>query len=346
MINQKYELCDSYPAVLAVPRSVSDDDLRAVANFRSRSRLPVLSWIHPTSLATITRCSQPLCGVSGKKSQEDESYVNAIMEANPQSDKLSIMDARPSANAIANKAKGGGYESEDAYQNVEVIFLDIHNIHVMRESLRKLKEICFPATDDQKWLSAVDNTMWLKHIKCVLAGAIRIVDRIENMKNSVVVHCSDGWDRTAQLTALAMLLLDPYYRTLKGFEVLVEKEWLSFGHKFQQRVGHGDINHSDADRSPVFLQFIDCVWQISRQMPHAMEFNEYFLITILDHLYSCRFGTFLKNTERERVQDDLKKKTTSLWSCINSSPEQYRNPLYGGLGNTVQTVLVRVYLNN
>jgi hypothetical protein len=44
-----------------------------------------------------------------------------------------------SANAVANKAKGGGYESEDVYQNMELIFLDIHNIHVMRESLRKLK---------------------------------------------------------------------------------------------------------------------------------------------------------------------------------------------------------------
>jgi hypothetical protein len=29
------------------------------------------------------------------------------------------------------------YESEDAYQNAELVFLDIHNIHVMRESLRK-----------------------------------------------------------------------------------------------------------------------------------------------------------------------------------------------------------------
>lgn len=38
------------------------------------------------------------------------------MDANAQSHKIFIMDARPSANAIANKAKGGGYESEDAYQ--------------------------------------------------------------------------------------------------------------------------------------------------------------------------------------------------------------------------------------
>lgn len=37
--------------------------------------------------------------------------------------------------------------------------------------------------------------------------------------NSVVVHCSDGWDRTAQLTSLAMLMLDSHYRTLRGFQV-------------------------------------------------------------------------------------------------------------------------------
>lgn len=79
---------------------------------------------------------------------------------------------------VANVLIDSSYESELTYQNVEIIFLDIHNIHVMRESLRKLKEICFPANDDQKWLSAVESTLWLKHIKCVLAGAVRIVDKV------------------------------------------------------------------------------------------------------------------------------------------------------------------------
>lgn len=36
---------------------------------------------------------------------------------------------------------------------------------------------------------------------------------------SVLVHCSDGWDRTAQVCSVACVLLDPYYRTLKGLMV-------------------------------------------------------------------------------------------------------------------------------
>lgn len=49
----------------------------------------------------------------------------------------------------------------------------------MRESLRKLKELCYPNIEETKWLSGVEATYWLKHIKCILAGAVRIVDKVK-----------------------------------------------------------------------------------------------------------------------------------------------------------------------
>jgi hypothetical protein len=59
---------------------------------------------------------------------------------------------------------------------------------------------------------------WLSHIYRTIRGAQQIVETLLLEKN-VLVHCSDGWDRTAQLTSITMILLDPHYRTINGFEV-------------------------------------------------------------------------------------------------------------------------------
>ena len=42
------------------------------------------------------------------------------------------------------------------------------------------------------------------------------------------------------------------------------------------------------ETSPVFLQFLEGVWQLQEQFPFAFQFNERFLLTIHDHLYSCQ----------------------------------------------------------
>lgn len=69
------------------------------------------------------------------------------------------------------------------------------------------------------------DTRWLKHILRILSGASRVAEILHEQNASVLVHCSDGWDRTPALVATAQLILDPYYRTIRGFAVLVEKEW-------------------------------------------------------------------------------------------------------------------------
>ena len=70
---------------------------------------------------------------------------------------------------------------------------------------------------------------------------------------NVLCHCSDGWDRTSQCTSLIMLIMDPYYRTIPGFIVLIEKEWISVGHNFLTRSGKGA---SKSHMAPIFFQFL------------------------------------------------------------------------------------------
>lgn len=64
----------------------------------------------------------------------------------------------------------------------------------------------------------------------------------------------------------------------QGFQVLVETEWLDFGHKFADRCGHGENSVDPNERCPVFLQWLDCVHQLQRQFPCSFEFGEAFLV--------------------------------------------------------------------
>jgi len=123
------------------------------------------------------------------------------------------------------------------------------------------------------------------------------------------------------------------------------QEWLSFGHQFALR--HGSAVHSsqsadaspgshspkqgvEDQQSPVFVQFVDAVWQLTLQHPRAFEFNQRFLATVLDHLFSGRFGTFLLDNHSVRSHDQIATVTRSLWSELLDRPADKGlvNPFY------------------
>ncbi|XP_046747737.1 myotubularin-related protein 6 isoform X1 [Diprion similis] len=321
-LNTNYELCDTYPKYLYVPSISTNNVLSGSAKFRSKGRLPVLTYLH-SNKAAICRCSQPLSGFNAR-CPEDEQMLYNILCTNPNSKYMYVVDTRPRINAMANRAAGKGYENESFYENIKFHFFGIENIHVMRASLNKLTEL-HKMTTVSSFLNGLESSGWLKHIRSVLETGWFIARAISNGV-SVVVHCSDGWDRTAQVCSVAALMLDPFYRTIQGFQALIEKDWLSFGHKFSNRCGH--ISSDGKEIAPIFTQFIDATYQLLNQHPYAFQFNEYFLLTLHDHIHSCQYGTFVGNCEKDRQTLRLSDRTYSLWGHMANHMNEYINPLY------------------
>ncbi|XP_041436171.1 myotubularin-related protein 3 isoform X2 [Xenopus laevis] len=252
-----------------------------------------------------------------------------------QPQKLLILDARSYAAAVANRAKGGGCECPEYYPNCEVVFMGMANIHSIRKSFQSLRLLCTQIPDPANWLSALEGTKWLQHLSMLLKSSLLVVHTLDKDQRPVLVHCSDGWDRTPQIVALSKLLLDPYYRTIEGFQVLVETEWLDFGHKFADRCGHGENSEDLNERCPVFLQWLDCVHQLQRQFPCSFEFNEAFLVKLVQHTYSCLFGTFLCNNGKERSEKHIQERTCSVWCLLRAGNRSFKNLLYSTQSETV-----------
>uniref|UniRef100_A0A8D2ZF17 phosphatidylinositol-3,5-bisphosphate 3-phosphatase n=1 Tax=Scophthalmus maximus TaxID=52904 RepID=A0A8D2ZF17_SCOMX len=372
-INSK--LCPSYPQQLLVPAWITDKELENVSAFRSWKRFPAVVYRHLSTGAVIARCGQPEVSWWGWRNADDEHLVQSIAKACavdsssrkhipngtytnssdlPDTDfessitnssevetlviqphKLLILDARSYAAAVANRAKGGGCECPEYYPNCEVVFMGMANIHSIRKSFQSLRFLCTQMPDPANWLSALESTKWLQHLSLLLKAALLVVNAVDRDQRPVLVHCSDGWDRTPQIVALSKLLLDPYFRTIEGFQVLVETEWLDFGHKFADRCGHGENSEDLNERCPVFLQWLDCVHQLQRQFPCSFEFNEAFLVKLVQHAYSCLFGTFLCNSGKEREDRHVQERTCSVWSLLRPANRTLRNMLYSSHSETV-----------
>ncbi|XP_053316921.1 myotubularin-related protein 9 [Spea bombifrons] len=332
-VNQDFSVCPSYPSLVIVPKSMDDDSLRKVAQFRHGGRFPVLSYYHRKNGMVMMRSSQPLTGTNGRRCKEDEKLINATLRPGKRG---YIIDTRTLNAAQQARARGGGFEQEANYPQWRRIHKSIERFNILQESLIKLVEACNDQSHNMdRWLSKLEASNWLTHIKEILTTACLAAQCIDREGASVLVHGSEGMDATLQVTSLAQIILDPKCRTLRGFESLVEKEWLQAGHPFQQRCAQSAYSNSKQKwEAPTFLLFLDCVWQILRQFPCSFEFNERFLVALFEHAYASQFGTFLGNNECERSKLKLRQKTMSLWSWVNQPTElnKFMNPLYEANG--------------
>ncbi|RHY02328.1 hypothetical protein DYB36_003942 [Aphanomyces astaci] len=336
-IDQAYLLCDTYPRFVMVPADMSDVKLQAAAAFRSSQRLPVVCWQHPTNHAVIARSSQPLVGLKSARCAEDEQLVAALLCGGgsssllfPSAHRYVIMDARGQLAAAGNKAMGKGTESTANYRGAKLVHMNMENIHAIRNAFSSISAAFDPtdATDSASFLHKIDHSGWLKHVRLVLKASWDLADYVHNSGVSVLTHCSDGWDRTAQMVSLAELMLDPFYRTLEGFAVLVEKEWCSFGHQFGLRCGHARSDVSNDQRSPIFLLWLDCIHQLLRQFETEFEFASTLLLFLADHVYSCKYGNFMFDCEKARVDCFDKYAATNVWCDVQSKRDTFANPRF------------------
>ncbi|KAF9366852.1 hypothetical protein BGX34_003952 [Mortierella sp. NVP85] len=252
-LNEDFELSPTYPKHFIMPTGflqqggsfpLRDHTVKGASTAASRYTGSQHEISTPGSPGSIQSYGSNAC-------PEDELYIRTVLNTAAKeyrraqgtarcTPKLCIMDARAYTSAMANAYVGGGRENPDHYPNASISFMSLGNIHVIASSHQAVLKAVSAHAESTSWHTLIDSTGWPGHVADLLraaSGRDGIVGKMLDANCSVLVHCTDGWDRTTQLVSLAQILMDPYYRTINGLRILIEKEWLSSGHPFQARTG-------------------------------------------------------------------------------------------------------------
>ena len=125
---------------------------------------------------------------------------------------------------------------------------------------------------------------------------------------NVLIYCQNGSSASCLLSSLAQILLDPFYRTFAGFRILIYKEWVYYGHNFyksnnlSKETNPGCFKCCYIDNelpslalqnfSPLFILFLDCVYQLLTQNPTEFQFTEGYLAYFGYHCFTSNFYEF------------------------------------------------------
>ncbi|KAJ8985336.1 hypothetical protein NQ317_008367 [Molorchus minor] len=275
-VNFNYQVSPLLIETIIVPKSVTDSIIReAVEKFRNRCG-PIWVYGTPTG-AALVRMADLLPAITDRT--EENKLLEHIRKSHPGKRPPHIIDL--------------SFPSPKDVQN----------------SYLKLRDLCVPdntrvfKSQDFKFYGLLDGTKWLSYVSTCLQKAREAVVQMSINEVTVVLQEGNGQDLNCVVSSLTQIMLDPYFRTKFGFQSLIQKEWIALGHPFANRLGH--ILCKDVEQSPIFLLFLDCVWQLLQQFPAAFQISETYLTTLWDSAHVSVFDTFLFNCHHQRFMAEV-----------------------------------------
>ena len=327
----------SYPKQVLIPATVLETLIQKIGSLYSGFCFPTIVWQNTSKLFLLRS------GIFYKESFGLTSSKDLKSSNVPSSPRLNDGNkiSLPRSNSIIlekenpnRKAYLDSIIANSEFRNLNVVAClqpnelkkssqqnrSLLTFHDVEESYLSLREGIFNGVGSMKFTNAVKT--WVSNIGEMILSSHSLSGIIEKGDHLLI---EDNGTGNFRLISLILLQNDPFYRTITGFFVLIEHVWIRFGYSFAEFVSVGRSSSSNT-KIGAFVQFIDAVWQIWSQCPTHFEFNEEFLITILEGLFSGCYGTFLVNNERE--QEIYNDKTVSVWEMIMTEELKFRNPFY------------------
>uniref|UniRef100_A0A914RG95 Myotubularin phosphatase domain-containing protein n=1 Tax=Parascaris equorum TaxID=6256 RepID=A0A914RG95_PAREQ len=78
------QLCETYPQKVIVPKSLTDEELRAASEGRFLNRFPAVVWRCKEKGTVLLRSSQPRVGLFSYRYPQDERILECVRNALPE----------------------------------------------------------------------------------------------------------------------------------------------------------------------------------------------------------------------------------------------------------------------
>mmetsp|Transcript_33003 Transcript_33003/g.82965 ORF Transcript_33003/g.82965 Transcript_33003/m.82965 type:complete len:2143 (+) Transcript_33003:102-6530(+) len=341
--NKSFSLCAQYSNRLCIPGKITDKQLNTISGFRLKHRVPVLVWQDKKSKASMLRAGswrpsanvQDFTGVAETTCVEDELIIQTVLD-------ISTVQAEPTnqlffvdMNDDSPTGDKSGYADQlRRYPDCQFTFLNLPTVQKLDSAFRGVRDLCTPDNMGSmapqqlaRWFPRIVATKWLEYVEALLMGSVQVAKHILNGDSVVICHCN-GFECEQAVSSIAQILLDPHYRTIGGFSTLVIKEWIHFSHDFsdftmKKASRKGNVYHANE-----FAYFLDAMWQLLYFFPQAFEFNEHLLTFLMESVYSCKYGTFLFSSYKQRIDAGADTKTIPVWKEVVAAPHLYRNDMY------------------